>query len=60
MECEKLQTHNLGVYRNIWLHHVERMTNDRLSKQAMFYKPTEKRLPGGPWKRWLEFAGQNR
>ena len=39
-------------YQKKWLQHVQRMDTNKLSKQALQYKPKERRNIGRPRKRW--------
>ena len=41
-------------YRTNWKYHVNRMTENRIPKAALRYKPQGKRKPGRPKKRWTE------
>jgi hypothetical protein len=41
-------------YQKKWLQHVQRMDTNRLSKQALQYKPKGRRNVGRPWKRWRD------
>ena len=41
-------------YKEKWLQHVERMGTNRLPKQALQYKPKERRNIGRPRKRWRD------
>jgi len=41
-------------YQEKWLQHVQRMDTNRLSKQALQYKPKGRRNIGRPRKRWRD------
>jgi hypothetical protein len=41
-------------YQAEWLQHVERMGTDRITRQALKYRPKGKRSTGRPRKRWKE------
>ena len=41
-------------YQNNWKEHVNRMSSDRLPKQALFYNPKGKRDIGRPRTRWKD------
>jgi len=41
-------------YQEKWLQHVQRMDKNRLSKQALQYKPKGRRNLGRPRKRWRD------
>ena len=41
-------------YQEKWLQHVQRMDTNRLPKQALQYKPKERRNIGRPRKRWRD------
>jgi len=41
-------------YPEKWLQHVQRMDTDRIPKQALQYKPKERRNIGRPRKRWRD------
>jgi N-dimethylarginine dimethylaminohydrolase len=41
-------------YQEKWLQHVERMDTNRIRKQALQYKPKERRNIGRPRKRWKD------
>ena len=41
-------------YQNNWKEHVNRMSSDRLPKQALFYNPKGKRDIGWPRTRWKD------
>jgi len=48
-------------YQKKWLQHVQRMGTNRIPKQALQYRPKERRNIGRPKKRWkdqLHFEGQ--
>ena len=50
-------------YQKKWLQHVQRIDTNRIPKQALQYKPKERRNIGRPRKRWrdqlhLEDQGQ--
>jgi hypothetical protein len=53
---EKLGVQNkvleIKQYKREWLQHVERMDRDRITKQALKYRPKGKRSIGHPRKRW--------
>jgi len=57
-ECirQKTRAHNIvkeiKQYQKKWLQHVECMDTNRLSKQALQYKPKGRRNMGRPMKRW--------
>jgi hypothetical protein len=44
-------------YRIRWSAHLQRMDNSRLLKQALLYKPRERRDVGRPRKRWTADVG---
>ena len=44
----------IAQYRNNWRDHVDRMTEDRIPKIIMNYKPKGKRNIGRPLKRWSQ------
>jgi hypothetical protein len=39
-------------YRQDWLEHVERMEEERVPKQAVWYRPKGRRDPGGQRRGW--------
>jgi len=41
-------------YQKKWLQHVQRMDRNRLSRQALKYRPEERRNIGRPKKRWRD------
>jgi len=41
-------------YQRKWLKHVQRMVTNRIPKQALQYRPKERRNIGRPKKRWRE------
>ena len=41
-------------YQEKWLQHVQRMDTNRITKQALKYKPKERRHIGRPRKRWKD------
>jgi hypothetical protein len=41
-------------YQKKWLQHVQRMDTNRLPKQALKYRPKERRHIGRPKKRWRD------
>ena len=41
-------------YQENWLQHVQRMDTNRITKQALQYKPKGKRNTGRPRKRWRD------
>ncbi|KAJ4436535.1 hypothetical protein ANN_16566 [Periplaneta americana] len=41
-------------YRSSWSQHVQRMSNGRIPKQIMEYKPKGRRSLGRPRKRWID------
>ena len=43
-----------------WKDHVDIMTENRLPKKLMDYRPIGKRDLGSPRKRWLNDGGRNR
>jgi hypothetical protein len=52
--CQKLETENvtnkISTYRNNWLDHLERMTQERIPYKLLKYIPTRKRSRGQPKK----------
>ena len=45
---------DIKQYQEKWLQHVQRMDTDRLTKQALQYKPKGRRNIGRPRKRWKD------
>ena len=41
-------------YQKKWLKHVQRLNTNRLPKQALQYKPRERRNIGRPRKKWRD------
>jgi len=41
-------------YQEKWLQHVQRMDTNRITKQALQYKPKGRRSVGRPRKRWRD------
>jgi hypothetical protein len=41
-------------YQEMWLQHIQRMETNRIPKQALQYKPKERRHIGRPRKRWRD------
>jgi hypothetical protein len=41
-------------YQEKWLQHAQRMDTNRIPKQALQYKPKERRNRGRPRKRWRD------
>ena len=59
-QCIKGKTRAQNVVKEIkqyqekWLQHVQRMDTNRISKQALQYKPKGQRNRGRPRKRWRD------
>jgi len=55
---EKLNIYSINdkikEYRTKWKQHINRMDEDRLTKQVLHYKPRGRRSVGRPKKRWSE------
>ena len=59
-QCIRLKTGPQNIVKEIkqnqkkWLQHVQRMGTNRLTKQALQYKPKGRRNVGRPRKRWRD------
>ena len=51
---KKAKSEGIKQYQEKWLQHVQRMDTNRLSKQALKYKPKGRRNVGRPRKRWSD------
>jgi hypothetical protein len=43
----------ISKYRDSWFNHMRRMDRNRFPRYMLSYKPTRKRSPGRPRKRWI-------